>query len=77
MSELIQPMAMYMSTIPWPRLYHGVSRSRYYIDGRSIVALHYEPKVRTTLTVTAPFRFPLYWMSICCVILQIIGRFSQ
>lgn len=29
-----------------------------------------EPNVHTTLDVTAPFRFPLDWTSICCVILQ-------
>jgi hypothetical protein len=40
MSELSQPMAMYMSTIPWPGVYHGISRSRYYKGGRSTVTLH-------------------------------------
>jgi hypothetical protein len=38
-SELSQPMAMYMSTIPWPSVYHGVSRSRYYKGDRSTVTL--------------------------------------
>jgi hypothetical protein len=77
MSELSQPMAMYMSMIPWPKLYHGASRSRYYAGGRSIVVLHCEPKVHTTLTVMAPFRFALSWVSICFVISQIKGRYSQ
>ena len=33
MGELNQPMAMYMSTIPWARLSH----SRYHVGGRPIV----------------------------------------
>lgn len=62
--ELSQPMAMYMSTIPWPTVYHGVSRSRYYTGGRLIVRCICESNVHTTLDVTAPFRFPLGWMFI-------------
>ncbi len=29
--EHTQPMAMYASTIPWPRVYHGRSSARYYL----------------------------------------------
>jgi len=62
-SELSQPMAMYMSTIPWPRLYHGLSCSRYYVaaaGGRLICCAVFESQSieHTTLDVTAPFRFP-------------------
>ena len=73
MSELTQPMAMYMSTIPWPRLYHGLSCSRYYVGDRSICCAVFVSQSieHTTLDVTAPFKFPLDWMFIGCVISQI------
>jgi hypothetical protein len=51
MSELSHPMAMYMSMIPWPKLYHGASRSRYYTGGTSIVALCCEPNCKSTYDV--------------------------